>query len=97
MISSALSTDFAQCRGRKQNTILHTVCILQVLSSNVMDYGYNAARDCYEDLLAAGIMDPTKVLYLIDVTCVQSIISPVLSKADQQAICRRLFCSSLRC
>lgn len=62
------------------------VCFLQVLSNNVVSYGYNAARDCYEDLLAAGIMDPTKVLNLIDATCVQSVISPVLSKADQHGI-----------
>ncbi|KAK3421782.1 hypothetical protein EUGRSUZ_G02400 [Eucalyptus grandis] len=39
-----------------------SVVVEKVLSSNVMNYGYNAARDCYEDLLAAGIMDPTKVV-----------------------------------
>lgn len=34
---------------------------LQVLSNDDPRYGYNAARNCYEDLMAAGIMDPTKV------------------------------------
>ncbi|RHN55737.1 putative chaperonin Cpn60/TCP-1 family, groEL-like equatorial domain-containing protein [Medicago truncatula] len=27
-----------------------------------MNFGYNAARDCYEDLMKARIMDPTKVV-----------------------------------
>jgi chaperonin GroEL len=26
------------------------------------NYGYNAARDCFEDLVAAGVIDPTKVV-----------------------------------
>ncbi|XP_030549000.2 chaperonin 60 subunit beta 4, chloroplastic isoform X2 [Rhodamnia argentea] len=39
-----------------------SVVVEKVLSSNIMNYGYNAARYCYEDLLAAGIMDPTKVV-----------------------------------
>ncbi|XP_040868323.1 chaperonin 60 subunit beta 4, chloroplastic isoform X2 [Glycine max] len=34
----------------------------QVLSDNNMNFGYNAARDSYEDLMKAGIMDPTKVV-----------------------------------
>jgi chaperonin GroEL len=25
-------------------------------------YGYNAATDCYEDLIAAGVIDPTRVV-----------------------------------
>lgn len=33
----------------------------QVLSINDTRYGYNAARDCYEDLMTAGVMDPSKV------------------------------------
>lgn len=37
---------------------------LQVLSSDDPNYGYNAATNCYEDLMAAGIMDPTKVVRL---------------------------------
>ncbi|KAK9090867.1 hypothetical protein Sjap_024044 [Stephania japonica] len=36
--------------------------IVKILSSNDLNYGYNAAKDCYEDLLAAGIMDPSKVV-----------------------------------
>ncbi|KAK7407490.1 hypothetical protein VNO78_09443 [Psophocarpus tetragonolobus] len=38
------------------------VVIEKVLSDNNMNFGYNAARDCYEDLMKAGIMDPTKVV-----------------------------------
>lgn len=34
---------------------------LQVLSSDNTRYGYNAATGNYEDLMAAGIIDPTKV------------------------------------
>jgi chaperonin GroEL len=32
-----------------------------VLSSDNPKYGYNAATGKYEDLMAAGIIDPTKV------------------------------------
>jgi chaperonin GroEL (HSP60 family) len=32
-----------------------------VLSSDNPKYGYNAATGNYEDLMAAGIIDPTKV------------------------------------
>ncbi|KAJ7953992.1 ruBisCO large subunit-binding protein subunit beta, chloroplastic [Quillaja saponaria] len=38
------------------------VVVDKVLSNNNMNYGYNAARDCYEDLMKAGIMDPSKVV-----------------------------------
>ncbi|XP_020083580.1 ruBisCO large subunit-binding protein subunit beta, chloroplastic-like isoform X2 [Ananas comosus] len=34
----------------------------KVLSSNDMTYGYNAAKNCFEDLMAAGILDPSKVV-----------------------------------
>ena len=34
----------------------------KVLSSDNMKYGYNAATGKYEDLMAAGIIDPTKVV-----------------------------------
>ncbi|XP_050275991.1 chaperonin 60 subunit beta 4, chloroplastic isoform X2 [Quercus robur] len=34
----------------------------KVLSNDNINYGYNAARDCYEDLMKAGIMDPSKVV-----------------------------------
>ncbi|CAN8253011.1 unnamed protein product [Cochlearia groenlandica] len=34
----------------------------KVLSSNDFKYGYNAATGKYEDLMAAGIIDPTKVV-----------------------------------
>ncbi|KAL3033111.1 hypothetical protein AAZX31_02G119000 [Glycine max] len=40
------------------------VIIDKVLSDNNMNFGYNAARDSYEDLMKAGIMDPTKFYYL---------------------------------
>lgn len=32
-----------------------------MLSSDNLKYGYNAATGKYEDLMAAGIIDPTKV------------------------------------
>ncbi|TKY69471.1 Chaperonin 60 subunit beta 4 [Spatholobus suberectus] len=38
------------------------VVIDKVLSDDNMNFGYNAARDCYEDLMKAGIMDPAKVV-----------------------------------
>lgn len=34
----------------------------KVLSNDNTRYGYNAANDCYEDLMAAGILDPSKVV-----------------------------------
>ncbi|TQD93169.1 hypothetical protein C1H46_021262 [Malus baccata] len=39
-----------------------SVVVEKVLSNNDMGYGYNAAKDCYEDLMKAGIMDPSKVV-----------------------------------
>ena len=41
--------------------ILHIVLFLQVLASDNFKFGYNAATGKYEDLMAAGIIDPTKV------------------------------------
>ncbi|KAL0430043.1 UNVERIFIED_CONTAM: Chaperonin 60 subunit beta 4, chloroplastic [Sesamum radiatum] len=35
---------------------------MQILSSDDINFGYNAARDRYEDLMAAGILDPSKVV-----------------------------------
>ena len=35
--------------------------LLQVLASDNLSYGYNAATGQYVDLMAAGIIDPTKV------------------------------------
>lgn len=40
--------------------------LFQVLSSNDVRYGYNAAKNCYEDLMAAGILDPTKVFQKLE-------------------------------
>ncbi|CAK9183623.1 unnamed protein product [Ilex paraguariensis] len=37
------------------------VVIEKVLSIDDMKYGYNAAKDQYEDLMAAGVLDPSKV------------------------------------
>ncbi|XP_022149057.1 chaperonin 60 subunit beta 4, chloroplastic isoform X2 [Momordica charantia] len=34
----------------------------KVLINKDIKYGYNAATDCYEDLMKAGIMDPSKVV-----------------------------------
>ncbi|XP_010261583.1 PREDICTED: ruBisCO large subunit-binding protein subunit beta, chloroplastic [Nelumbo nucifera] len=39
-----------------------SVVVEKVLSIDDVRYGYNAAKDCYEDLIAAGIIDPTKVV-----------------------------------
>ncbi|XP_038892006.1 ruBisCO large subunit-binding protein subunit beta, chloroplastic [Benincasa hispida] len=39
-----------------------SVVIDKVLINNDLDYGYNAATDRYEDLMKAGIMDPSKVV-----------------------------------
>lgn len=36
----------------------------QVLSNDNVKFGYNAATGKYEDLMAAGIIDPTKVSFL---------------------------------
>lgn len=38
------------------------VVVEKVLSNDDTRYGYNAARNSYEDLMKAGIMDPTKVV-----------------------------------
>ncbi|KAF6148069.1 hypothetical protein GIB67_024244 [Kingdonia uniflora] len=37
----------------------------RVLSSDNFKYGYNAATGKYEDLMAAGIIDPSKVRYIL--------------------------------
>ncbi|KAJ3707511.1 hypothetical protein LUZ61_011216 [Rhynchospora tenuis] len=34
----------------------------KILANSSLTYGYNAANNCYEDLIAAGILDPTKVV-----------------------------------
>lgn len=39
-----------------------SVVVEKVLSNDNLKYGYNAATGKYEDLMAAGIIDPTKVL-----------------------------------
>ncbi|RRT74242.1 hypothetical protein B296_00013949 [Ensete ventricosum] len=39
-------------------------CSISVLSNENFKYGYNAATGKYEDLMAAGIIDPTKVRML---------------------------------
>lgn len=39
-----------------------SVVIQKVLSNDDLKFGYNAAKDRYEDLMEAGIMDPTKVV-----------------------------------
>ncbi|KAM1214641.1 hypothetical protein ACFX2I_011145 [Malus domestica] len=39
-----------------------SVVVEKVLSNDDMGYGYNAAKDCYEDLMKAGIIDPSKVV-----------------------------------
>ncbi|KAI3834818.1 hypothetical protein MKW92_022866 [Papaver armeniacum] len=39
-----------------------SIVIEKVLSNDDYRYGYNAAKDRYEDLMAAGIIDPSKVV-----------------------------------
>ncbi|KAL8533523.1 hypothetical protein ACS0TY_009794 [Phlomoides rotata] len=39
-----------------------SVVIAKILSSDDVRFGYNAASDRYEDLMVAGILDPTKVV-----------------------------------
>ncbi|MBD4017440.1 hypothetical protein GUI04_00075, partial [Xanthomonas citri pv. citri] len=39
-----------------------SVVIEKVLASDNFKFGYNAATGKYEDLMAAGIIDPTKVV-----------------------------------
>ncbi len=38
-----------------------SVIVQQIRNSKQKNYGYNAATDKYEDLVAAGVIDPTKV------------------------------------
>ncbi|KAL5553572.1 hypothetical protein UlMin_040973 [Ulmus minor] len=38
------------------------VVVEKILSNDNIGFGYNAAKDCYEDLIKAGIIDPTKVV-----------------------------------
>ncbi|XP_051122384.1 ruBisCO large subunit-binding protein subunit beta, chloroplastic [Andrographis paniculata] len=47
----------AKNAGVNGNTVIH-----KILSSDEVNFGYNAARDRYEDLMAAGILDPSKVV-----------------------------------
>ena len=35
--------------------------VVQKVSEGTADFGYNARTDCYENLLAAGVIDPAKV------------------------------------
>ena len=42
-----------------------SVVVEKVLSNDNIKYGYNAATGKYEDLMAAGIIDPTKVLNIM--------------------------------
>lgn len=37
--------------------------VLQVLDNPDIKFGYNAATDKYQDLMAGGIIDPTKVTH----------------------------------
>lgn len=49
--------------GKIHFLVVNLKCLtyLQILSVDNMKYGYNAASDRYEDLMAAKILDPTKV------------------------------------
>ncbi|KAL0380684.1 UNVERIFIED_CONTAM: Chaperonin 60 subunit beta 4, chloroplastic [Sesamum angustifolium] len=47
----------AKNAGVNGNTVIN-----KILSSDDINFGYNAARDRYEDLMAAGILDPSKVV-----------------------------------
>ncbi|KAJ4974743.1 hypothetical protein NE237_007917 [Protea cynaroides] len=41
-----------------------SIVVEKVLAIDDVRYGYNAAKDCFEDLIAAGIIDPTKYCFL---------------------------------
>jgi chaperonin GroEL (HSP60 family) len=41
------------------------ILLHQVLSNDDFNFGYNAATGQYEDLMAVGIIDPTKVCGLV--------------------------------
>lgn len=43
------------------SVVIYLITYTQVLSIDDTRYGYNAAKDQYEDLMAAGILDPSKV------------------------------------
>ena len=42
-----------------------SVVVEKVLANDNFKFGYNAATGAYEDLMAAGIIDPTKVRYFV--------------------------------
>ena len=39
-----------------------SIVVQKVKESKDADFGYNAATDTYEDLVKAGVIDPTKVV-----------------------------------
>jgi chaperonin GroEL len=39
-----------------------SIVVERIAQSSDLNYGYNAQTDCYEDMLKAGIIDPTKVV-----------------------------------
>ncbi|KAI4386433.1 hypothetical protein MLD38_004365 [Melastoma candidum] len=57
---SSRELELPTSRTAKNAGVSGSVVIEKVLSRDGQNYGYNAAKDCYEDLLASGIMDPTK-------------------------------------
>ncbi|GFZ16196.1 TCP-1/cpn60 chaperonin family protein [Actinidia rufa] len=46
----------------KNSGVNGNIVVEKVLSNDALNYGYNAARNRYEDLMAAGIIDPSKVV-----------------------------------
>lgn len=57
MLGDRMKDEPFSFRGVEYNALFY----LQILSSNDNRYGYNAAKDSYEDLMGAGILDPSKV------------------------------------
>lgn len=51
----------ARCKFKCIKILLDLLSLIQILSTDDIRYGYNAAKDRYEDLMAAGILDPSKV------------------------------------
>jgi len=45
-----------------QNSGVEGAVVVNKVREGKDGYGYNAATDCYEDLIAAGVIDPTKVV-----------------------------------
>ena len=53
-----------------------------MLSNENVKYGYNAATGKYEDLMAAGIIDPTKVSFFFCIHKLSSLANLVIREPE---------------